>query len=271
MAALVLSKVFRKKGMVSIHTIYKFKERRLLGKIVGAIFRRIDKILVLAPAGREDLVAIGIPADKIAIFTCWVENENKFVILPQEQCRAELGLPAREFLALFVGRFSIEKGLDMVLAGIKKLTDKNIHFLLVGNGPMFGEVSSSVANNGHVILCNSIDNHKLPYYFNAADVLIFGSVDQDYYGRVTMEALSCGLPVILPRKTKYFGREVEISVDFPDRKIGWLIDAKPDKLMECLLEISKNRPILSPMRQPCRDYAIAHFSKKNADVITSEY
>lgn len=270
-AAMLLSKIFRKKGVLSIHTIYKFSERPALGKVVKRIFSNIDKILVLAKGAKDDMVHIGISPEKIVIYTCWVDNACKFKEMEKNHCRKELGLSLDKTICLFVGRFSEEKGLNTVFDVISNNRRTDLMFLLIGNGPLMPKAREVCKNNIAVSLCDSVNNDRLPLYYNSADVLVFGSVDMDYYGRVTMEALSCGLPVILPRTTKYFGEERKITVDFPEGKIGYLCVHDPDALGITIDKVCSGKETMRAMRGACRVYALQNFSETNAQVFIREY
>lgn len=266
-ATLLLSNIFRKKGIVSLHTIYKFSERPVLGAIVKKILFPLDNILVLAKGCKDDLIAIGIPGEKIAVYTCWVDNTNTFYERNKIECRQKLGLPPDKFIVLFVGRLSPEKGVAVVLDVVKQAVNNNgIMFVLVGDGPMRSEVDSVASRYNNLIAAGSVANNDLKFYYNAADILLFGSADQDYYGRVTMEALSSGLPVILPNSAAYFGQETMVRIDFPQGEIGYMIHPQADSVILLLERQCKDSHGIKRMAEKSRTYALEHFSEKNAEI-----
>lgn len=268
-AGFILAKVFRKKMIVSLHTIYKFEDRRRLGAIMKLFFLRSDAILVLAQGAKDDLLAIGVPPDKIYVYTNWLDLKKKFYPQEQSECRNKLNLEKKGFVALFVGRLSPEKGVKLLLETIPKVAE-NISFVIVGGGPMKVEVEAITKKFKNVKYIGPVSNDRLPLFYNAADVLFWGSVDQDYFGRVTMGALGCGLPVIIPSKTEYFGRLRPVEIDFPQGKIGYMLDNNPKIAAQKISELSKSKQ-LSQMRKNSRKYAIGHFSEKNANVFLKVY
>lgn len=270
-ATLLLSKIFGIKGIVSLHTIYKFAERPALASVVSRLLRPLDRILVLARGCEDDLVKIGIPRDKIAVYTCWVDNIKSFYQRDTETCRKELGLPSGRFIALFIGRLSLEKGVSTVLETAKCMSGKGPIFIIVGDGPMSQEVKLAVSKDSNIIWVGNVANKSLKYYYGAADVLLFGSVDQDYYGRVTMEALSCGLPVILPDTTTYFGKEAKIKINFPDGEIGFMVSPTPESAASLLKKLYDNPEIVIKMSGSARVYALENFSEKNAEIFLNCY
>ena len=270
-ATLVLSKLFRKKSVVSLHTIYKFSERPLLAAIVRRILMPLDNIFVLAEGCKNDLVKISIPEKKISVYTCWVDNKNTFYQRDKKVCRKKMGFPIDKFIVLFVGRLSPEKGVNIVLETARQISEQRILFVLVGDGPMRHEVDFAVSRYGNMTAVGSVPNEDLKFYYSAADILLLGSVDQDYYGRVTMEALSCGLPVILPNSTAYFGKETMVKIDFPQGEIGFMIPPESKSIASLINHLYNDSGVPEVMRNNARSYALEHFSEENANVFTNVY
>lgn len=267
--AFVLAKIFRKRLVVSLHTIYKFDDRKRLAWIMKGFFLKTDAILVLAQGAKDDLMVIGVPSNKIYVYTNWLNLKDKFYPRDQGKCRRELGLGKDGYIALFVGRLSPEKGVKLLLETIPRAM-KNINFVIVGGGPMKSEVEAIAKKHKNVKYVGPVANEMLPDYYSAADVLFWGSVDQDYFGRVTMGALGCGLPVIIPSKTEYFGRLRPVEIDFPQGKIGYMLDNDPKIAGEKINDMARSKK-LSLMRKACRNYALNHFSEKNAKIFLKAY
>ncbi len=268
-AALILGKIFGKKVIFSLHTIYKFDDRHRLSAIMKPFFQRADLILVLAQGAKDDLATIGISLKKIRVYTNWVDLKEKFIFRDKSECRKKLNLDQGSFIALFVGRLSPEKGVKLLLETIPKVSGK-INFVIVGGGPMRPEVEAAAKKYVNIKYVGPVANEVLPYYYGAADVLFWGSVDQDYFGRVTMGALGCGLPVLIPSKTEYFGKLKPVEIDFPQGKIGYMLDTKPKLVAEKIGALS-SLGNFSQMRKSCREYALTHFSEKNAKVFLEAY
>lgn len=268
-ATYLLSKAFNKRAVVSLHTIYKFNDRPVLAKIMRKIFLGVDSIIVLAQGVKDDLTPIGIPEGKVSVFTNWLDLKNQFYPQDKIRCREKLGLGKNDFIALFVGRLSPEKGVGLLLKTIPKVSRK-ITFVIVGGGPMVKEVEEICKKYTNVKFVGPVKSEILPYYNSTADVLLWGSVDQDYFGRVTMGALACGLPVIIPSETEYFGRLRAVTLPFPQGKIGYMLKPDPKIVAQKLEELATSKK-LAQMRNACRAYALKHFSEKNAEVFLKAY
>jgi glycosyltransferase involved in cell wall biosynthesis len=268
-AGLILTKIFRKKLIVSIHTIYKFAQRPILAMVVRKLFASVKAILVLSQGAKEDIVAIGISPKKIYVYTNWLDLKRKFYCRDKKECRQKLGWPESDFVILFVGRLSPEKGVKLLLETISRISTK-VSFVIVGSGPMQSAVETVAKKNPKVKYVGSVASDFLPFYYGAADILFWGSVDRDYFGRVTMGALASGLPVIIPSKTEYFGLEQPVEIKFPQNKIGYMLDPDPSLVARKIEELERAR-VSEKMRKACRQYALTHFSERNARVFLGVY
>ena len=273
-ATIFLAKLFRKKAIISLHTIYKFKENPKLARVVRPFLVASDHILILAKAGREDLISIGIPKEKVDFYSNWVDLRRVFRPANQEKAREKLNIPKERFIFLFVGRLGPEKGIKELIDTIELLGDnERVFFLIVGDGPMAFLVEKLIKRLPRRVRWEGIVKYeRLPLYFQASDFLIWAPVDQDYFGRVTMAALGCGLPVLLPTKTAYFGRWAKVKVNFPDGRIGYWIDPRPKETVRVIKKILNESPTkFLKMRIEARKYALKYFSESNAKIFKEVY
>lgn len=267
-AGFFLSKIFNIRFVVGIHTIYKFSQRPALASIINKFLIKAEAITVLAKGAKDDLVSVGIPAEKIFVYTNWIDLQDKYFPKDKLDCRREVNLPEKDFIALFVARLSPEKGVKLLLETIAK-TPKSITFGIIGGGPMKSQVEAVAAKYSNVRYIGPVSPAVLPIYLNAADVLFWGSVDEDYFGRITMSALGCGRPVLIPSKTEYFGKLRPVEIDFPQGKIGYMLEPDSEVVAEKLSRLPKED--LKQMGENARRYALAHFSEKNARVFLKVY
>ena len=96
-------------------------------------------------------------------------------------------------ILLYVGRVSPEKGtsdLPRVLESVRSRLP-GARLVVVGKGPAIGTLRERVDGLIHIPW---VDQKELPAYYSAADVLLLPS-SFDTFGRVALEAISCGLPV----------------------------------------------------------------------------
>ena len=110
---------------------------------------------------------------------------------PAMRARLSGGYP-EDFLALYVGRISKEKGVDQLRAPLRALP--GVRLALVGGGPEMEQIRGFYAGRP-AVFTGFLDGEELVSAFASADALLFPSTNETF-GLVALEAMACGLPVI---------------------------------------------------------------------------
>jgi glycosyltransferase involved in cell wall biosynthesis len=109
--------------------------------------------------------------------------------------RARLsGSRPNDFLALYVGRISKEKGVERLRDTICPLP--GVRLALVGGGPELERIRALYAGTP-TVFTGFLDGDELVSAIASADALVFPSINETF-GLVPLEAMACGLPVIAP-------------------------------------------------------------------------
>lgn len=138
------------------------KKGGLLWKIGRVIenftYKYADKIIVISEDFKKNIMAKGVPEDKIVVIYNWVD-QNKVVDVPREENKLfdAYGLDRSKFYITYNGNIGLTQNMDMLLGVAKELQNEyeDIHFVLVGNGAYLDEVKRKVAeqqlNNVHLL------------------------------------------------------------------------------------------------------------------------
>lgn len=132
-----------------------------IGRMVEKItYRYADKIIVISEDFKKNIMAKGVPEDKIVVIYNWVD-QNKVVDVPREENKLfEIyGLDRSKFYITYNGNIGLTQNMDMLLEVAKELQKvyEDIHFVLVGNGAYLDEVKRKVADQ-------QLENvHLLPF------------------------------------------------------------------------------------------------------------
>lgn len=256
----ILINIFRKKFIAGIHAIYGINKNSLMAKMVRLTLNRTDKILTLSEASRRELIKIGLSENKIDTYTYWVDQDI-FKPFNKIEAKKSIGWEGK-FVVLFVGRFIEIKGIDILLE-LAKSVDKNIYFAFIGDGPLSFKIKNRSRLFYNIIFIGKIDNFGLPLYYNATDILCVPSQYEEGFGRVIIEALSCGTPVIASNR----GGIPEAVND----KVCILAEPTVENLKHVIESLYTSPKRLYKMRGYCREYAMARFSEKNAERIVNSY
>lgn len=255
-----LGKVFSKPTIISTHSIYHFKKYGLYRSFIKYLFKSSKQILTLSKQSYDEVLNLGVDKSQVSQFTYWVDQR---VFYPKEKkaARIELNITSDKFVVLFVGRLVEVKGIKELIQAAVKLP--RITFIIIGDGPLATYVQQISDKNPNIQFMGKIVNRELVVYYSAADVLIVPSTHEEGFGRVILEALSCGLPVIGANR----GGIKEILN--PD--IGILIDITPENITRALKKVKNNRVLLKKMQKKAVIYAKKSFNDKNIDQIIRYY
>lgn len=144
--------------------------------------RMVDQYVTLTQFARNKMIEGGLPADKIVVKPNFVAPEPS-----QGEGKGNY--------ALFVGRLSVEKGLDTLLDAWKHL-ENPIPLKIVGDGPLSDMVTAASEQQPCIEWLGRCPMDEVHQLMGDAQFLIFPSKWYETFGRVAVEAFAKGTPVI---------------------------------------------------------------------------
>ena len=106
------------------------------------------------------------------------------------------------FTFISVTRFDENKNVENLVKSFKKLNRdkyKNLKLKIIGTGPLFKNIENMIRKYGlskNIVLLGYLNRNKIAYHLVNSDCFVLNS-KVETFGVATIEALSCGLPVIL--------------------------------------------------------------------------
>lgn len=149
---------------------------------LGTYTRHVDRFITLTRFARQKFIDMGLPSDRLRVkpnFVPWCER-------PSHEDRQG---------GLYVGRLSIEKGIETLLGAWPLLGDCQDQVQVMGTGPKESETRALL---GRQHLGHSPLDEVLARMARAA-FLVLPSVCYEGFPRTVVEAFSRGLPVIASR------------------------------------------------------------------------
>jgi glycosyltransferase involved in cell wall biosynthesis len=174
----VLHRCYRESLPASIGVTAMLTTHRLLKTWT----RKVNVYIALTNFAREKYIQGGLPPEKIVVKPNFVSPDPG------------VGLGNGRY-ALYVGRLSVEKGLDTLLAAWRQLNGK-LPLKIVGDGPLSGEVKVAAQSLVDVEWLGIKSMSEVHTLMGNATVLIFPSKWYETFGRVAVEAFAKGTPVI---------------------------------------------------------------------------
>ncbi len=253
--AVFWGKLFNKRIIISTHSIYSFPKSGLYHDFARFIFVGADQVLCLSNQSKNELIKL-ISVSKLKTFTYWIDL-NKFTRQKESSFKFK-----EKFVVLFVGRLILEKGLDVLLDSVKSW-NKNIGLVIAGTGPLENLVKKQSSENFQIHFQGKVDQSNLPDLYNSVNLLIVPSTTEEGFGRVIIESLACGTPVVAANR----GAITEAM----DSSVGRLIDISPQSIKNAVEDLYNHPAKLNLMAKNARSFAERRYSEKNGQTIINSY
>ena len=164
---------------------------------------RAQRVIAVSAALRDRIEALGVPSERIVVVRNGVDG-SRFAVRDRAQARAELGLAADRPQVCFVGNFTAEKGVDVLIEAmglLRQQGDSNVALALIGSGGMEDRLRARVRELGleeQVRFAGRRPHAEIPGWLTASDVFCLPS-RREGCPNVVLEALASGRPVVAAR------------------------------------------------------------------------
>ena len=211
--------------------------------IVGA-GREADGLLAVSAALRDDMIAMGMPGDRITVHHSGVDHS---AFRPRDRPAAKAALGIEGPLVVTAGNLIALKGQALLIEAMRALPGATL--LIAGRGPDHDALAAQIAAGGfegRVRLLGPLPHDQLPGLLAAADVMALPSASEGL-ANVWIEALACGTPIVI---TDVGGaREV---VDRP--AAGRLVERTPAAIAEGIRDVLANPAPQHEVAQTARGF-----------------
>lgn len=146
-----------------------------IGRIIEDFtYHNADKIIVISEDFKKNIMAKGVPEEKIVVIYNWVD-QNAVVDVPREKnvLFDRYNLDRNKFYVTYNGNIGLTQNMDMLLEVAKALeANEDIQFVLVGNGAYLEQVKQVIKdrNVGNVTLLPFQPYEEIAHVFSLGDV-----------------------------------------------------------------------------------------------------
>jgi PEP-CTERM/exosortase A-associated glycosyltransferase len=191
------------------------------------VFKRAHAITTICEGLRRDIIARGIPAEKVTVIPNAVDIQ-RFQLAgdPDSAFRQELGLAGKTVLG-FIGSFYAYEGLPLLLEAMPRILQErpDLMLLLVGGGPQessLRELANRLQLSRNVVFSGRVPHDKVQKYYDQVDIFVYPRYSMRLTEIVTplkpLEAMAQGRLVV----ASDVGGHKELIAD---RETGWLFKA----------------------------------------------
>ncbi len=197
-------------------------------------------MLAVSRALRDDMVALGMPQDRIAVHYTGLDRE-RFHPVERKAARAlvsalpGVNVPEDGPLLVTPGALIPRKGQRLAMEALRSLP--GVRLALAGAGEdeaALRALTRTLGLEDRVHFLGQVGHDTLPSLLCAADALVLPSASEGL-ANVWVEALACGTPIVVPD----IGGAREIV---PDRSAGRIVAREPAAIAAAVTDILNDPP-----------------------------
>lgn len=219
--------------------------------------RLANRFIAVSEFARNAYLDRGVPAERV-----WISynpvDVNEFQPDPQRraQVRREFGIEDDAVVMGFVGRMHGGKGVAQLMQAANEAMriNQRLHVLWVGNGPEESALHRMADQSGlstrHHFTGWTADTAR---YHRAFSFLAFPSVELETFGRVSIEAQACGVPVL----GSHIGGVPETMID---GVTGFLVEPGNIAAWRDRILALCDESLCAEMGAAARTHVVEHFS-----------
>lgn len=257
------------------------KKGGLLWKIGRVIenftYRNADKIIVISEDFKRNIMAKGVPEEKIVVVYNWVDEEAvKHVAREDNKLFDTYGLDRSKFYITYSGNIGLTQNMDMLLEVANELetAEPEIQFVLIGEGAYKKRVQEIIAEKNicNVTLLPFQPYEDISHVFSLGDVGLVISkqgVGENSVPSKTWSILSASRPVL----ANFDENELKSIVN--DNQCGIFTKAgDKEAFKKAILDLYQDRARCEQLGRNGRDFILKNLTRavgtqKYVDVIKS--
>ena len=243
-----------------------------IGRIIeNYTYRNADKIIVISEDFKKNIMAKGVPEERIEVVYNWVNDKNVVPIKKEiNPLFDEFGISRNHFNVIYAGNFGNAQNIDVTIGAAELLRNEtDIKFLLFGTGGL-------VEHYRHIVKTKNLDNVKffplqsverVSYVYGLGDIGIVAckkGLGKGAFPSKTWSIMASGIPVIANYDT-----DTDLEKLITQNKLGVFTEAgNAIQMADQILELSKNRRLCKELGANARHYIENNIS---VDIATGKY
>ncbi len=229
------------------------------------VCRHADAVVAPSEGLRQVLLQRDLPADRVAVLPIWIDTDKVAPRCRLNPWRAEQGIDPETLVVLYAGTIGLVSGAQYVVEAARRLRDRNVLFLFVGEGAARDEVAVRASALGleSIRLLPFQPRQRLAEVQAAADISLVTLLPG--HGKMSLPSKVLGYMAA--------ARPIVAGVEDDSDTAMWirasecgLVTAPQDAeaLAEGICRLADDPGLRDRMGSNGRRYVVAHFSKAAA-------
>ena len=218
------------------------KEGSLMWKIGRKVedytYKSADKIIVISQAMKRNILAKGVPEEKIAVISNWIDTDAvQPVAKENNRLFEEFSIDREKFTVVYAGNFGAAQGAQVILEAAELLPE--VQFVIFGGGAEFEQAKKQAESLPNVIVNGLLPVERVPEVYSLGDVCLITckkGVGNSGMPSKTWSIMGCGTPIIAA-----FDTDSELSEIVTQAGAGICTEPEdPQALAEAIRTMQKN-------------------------------
>lgn len=170
--------------------------------LLPAIFNIADIVMVASTLGKQIVLSLGIPEQRIILTPFVVDNDwwiSQANQVDTKKLRKQWDIPDNATVLLFCAKLQPWKRPQDVLQAFSQVNVQDSYLIFVGDGTLRVKLASEAESLGikdRVKFIGFVNQSQLPSIYRSSDLFILPS-GYEPFGVVVNEAMLCGCPVVV--------------------------------------------------------------------------
>lgn len=239
-----------------------------IGRVVENItYRNADKIIVISDDFKKNIIAKGVPEEKIVVVYNWVdENAVVPVAKADNPLYDELGINREKFSVVYAGNFGHAQNIDVTINAAERLKNvEDIQFLMFGTGGLIEDYKKIAQDKGLNYMfffpLQPVEKASLVYSLGDLGVVACKKgLGKGAFPSKTWSIMSSGTPVIAN-----YDEDTDLERLIKENGLGVFSAADDSEQMaERILDMYNNRELCAEYGRNARQYILDNVSKEKS-------
>lgn len=233
--------------------------------VSNVTYRNAEHIMVICDSMKENLIAKGVPAEKISVVYNWINTDNTVPVPRAENpLFEEFGLDRERFIVTYAGNLGNTQNVELLVDCAEALKDKNdIRFVIFGNGSEKEKLEKRIAESGlaNIRLLPLQPAEKISQVYSLGDasfVICKKGAGEGAFPSKAMSIMATATPIIAS-----FDLDSDLCRIVSREEVGLCADAEDvAAAKEAILKLYNDRQLTKKMGENAHKLACSRFSKE---------